>query len=293
MKQYKITAADLNQDSPDDAYLAPDDPIHELKALSGLGGLGAAARLHEYRANQNSYGETFGQAGQEQLAQNIAAQREGVDVPTMRGVVGQATLEGLAGLGLGSVAGGREALTAQGKIDVEELRKAADKEKILQQESKEQQLQTAAVEEADYRLKSVLDDTGNAAQFTANELAAKKEEDTSADVTPSVKTAKQTPAEYIAELDANKSKPNAVKLANYLAALGITDVEKGKGFNERAIQAIKAKLGGQDVVQPIDAGTGGDGAGSPGTVNTGGGGGGAGSGSTGGAGGSGIVIIRF
>jgi len=65
MKQYKITAADLNQDSPDDAYLAPDDPIHELKALSGLGGLGAAARLHEYRANQNSYGETFGQAGQE------------------------------------------------------------------------------------------------------------------------------------------------------------------------------------------------------------------------------------
>jgi hypothetical protein len=65
MKQYKITAADLNQDSPDDAYLAPDDPIHELKALSGLGGLGGAARLHEYRAGQNSYGETFGQAGQE------------------------------------------------------------------------------------------------------------------------------------------------------------------------------------------------------------------------------------
>ena len=65
MKQYKITAADLNQDSPDDAYLAPDDPIHKIKALAGLGGLGGAARLHEYRASQNSYGETFGQAGQE------------------------------------------------------------------------------------------------------------------------------------------------------------------------------------------------------------------------------------
>ena len=63
MKQYRITSADLNQDSPDDAYLAPDDPIHELKALSGLGGLGGQARLHEYRAQ--SYGETFGKSGQE------------------------------------------------------------------------------------------------------------------------------------------------------------------------------------------------------------------------------------
>lgn len=60
MKQYRITSADLNQDSPDDAYLAPDDPIHELKALSGLGG---QARLHEYRAT--SYGKSFGQSGQE------------------------------------------------------------------------------------------------------------------------------------------------------------------------------------------------------------------------------------
>ena len=65
MKQYRITSADLNQDSPDDAYLAPDDPIHELKALSGLGGLGGQARLHEYRAQQLSYGETFGESGQE------------------------------------------------------------------------------------------------------------------------------------------------------------------------------------------------------------------------------------
>jgi hypothetical protein len=65
MKQYRITAADLNQNSTDDCYLAPNDPIHELKALSGLGGLGGKARLQEYRASQQSYGETFGQAGQE------------------------------------------------------------------------------------------------------------------------------------------------------------------------------------------------------------------------------------
>jgi hypothetical protein len=54
MKQYKITSQDLNQNSNEDCYLAPDDPIHEMKALAGLGGLGGNARLHEYRANQGS-----------------------------------------------------------------------------------------------------------------------------------------------------------------------------------------------------------------------------------------------
>ena len=55
------------------------------------------------------FGTEFLQGGQEQLAQNIAQQREGFDVPTMRGVVGQGTLEGLAGLGMGVAAGGRDA----------------------------------------------------------------------------------------------------------------------------------------------------------------------------------------
>ena len=64
MKQYRITTADLTQDSNEDCYLAPDDPIHELKALSGLGGLGGAARLQEYRAEQTgSYGETISKEG--------------------------------------------------------------------------------------------------------------------------------------------------------------------------------------------------------------------------------------
>ena len=54
MKQYRITAQNLNQDSDEDCYLAPEDPIHELKAVSGLGGLGGAARLHELRVNQGS-----------------------------------------------------------------------------------------------------------------------------------------------------------------------------------------------------------------------------------------------
>lgn len=58
----------------------------------------------------------FPQGAQEQLAQNIALQREGLDVPTMRGVVGQGTLEGLAGLGMGAVTGGREAFKARREL---------------------------------------------------------------------------------------------------------------------------------------------------------------------------------
>jgi hypothetical protein len=52
MKQYRITSEDINQDSPDDCFIAPDDPIHEIKALAGLGGLGGQARLAEYRASK-------------------------------------------------------------------------------------------------------------------------------------------------------------------------------------------------------------------------------------------------
>ena len=66
------------------------------------------------------------EGGQEQLAQNIALQREGFDVPTMRGVVGQATLEGLAGAGLGSVAGAREALKSQEEQRRKEAGEAID-----------------------------------------------------------------------------------------------------------------------------------------------------------------------
>jgi hypothetical protein len=54
MKQYRITSANINQSSNDDCYLSPDDPIHELKAIQHLAGLGGEARLHELRANQGS-----------------------------------------------------------------------------------------------------------------------------------------------------------------------------------------------------------------------------------------------
>ena len=55
------------------------------------------------------------QAAQEQLAQNIALQREGFDVPTARGVAGAATLEGIAG---GILGGGFGALGGRAEPEV-------------------------------------------------------------------------------------------------------------------------------------------------------------------------------
>lgn len=54
MKQYKITTENLNQNSPDDCIIDPSDPIHELKSIQYLAGLGHEARLHEYRVDQGS-----------------------------------------------------------------------------------------------------------------------------------------------------------------------------------------------------------------------------------------------
>jgi hypothetical protein len=70
MKQYRITSQDFNQDSPEDCYLAPDDPVQELKILSGMGGLGGQARLHEYRANQGSNISVTGSNKAELMKQN-------------------------------------------------------------------------------------------------------------------------------------------------------------------------------------------------------------------------------
>jgi hypothetical protein len=68
MKQYRITVNDLVQDSAEDAFLAPEDPIHELKAAAMMGGLGAETRLAEYRATlrQPVVGNNKGQIQREQ-----------------------------------------------------------------------------------------------------------------------------------------------------------------------------------------------------------------------------------
>jgi hypothetical protein len=72
MKQYKITSDHINQDSADDCYLDPNDPIHEIKAIQHLAGLGSDARLHELKANQGSnISVTGNEKGRIQREQNI------------------------------------------------------------------------------------------------------------------------------------------------------------------------------------------------------------------------------
>jgi hypothetical protein len=68
MKQYKIDSSNIPQDSNDDCYLAPDDPVHELKIAASLGGLGAAERLANYRSQQATLvvGSNKGQTQREQ-----------------------------------------------------------------------------------------------------------------------------------------------------------------------------------------------------------------------------------
>jgi hypothetical protein len=73
------------------------------------------------------------QGSQEQVAKNIALQREGFDVPTMRGVGSSGTLEALAGAGLGAVAGGTEAgLRRQARGEADRI--LAEEEKVRAEE---------------------------------------------------------------------------------------------------------------------------------------------------------------
>jgi hypothetical protein len=52
MKQYKINTGNLPPiDESDDCYIAPNDPLQELKIIQTLAGLNAQGRLQEYRAN--------------------------------------------------------------------------------------------------------------------------------------------------------------------------------------------------------------------------------------------------
>lgn len=68
MKQYRISTADLVQESDEDCFLAPDDPLHELKAAAALGGLGSAERLADYNAKlkPSVVGSNKGQIQREQ-----------------------------------------------------------------------------------------------------------------------------------------------------------------------------------------------------------------------------------
>jgi hypothetical protein len=69
MKQYRITSEHINVDSGDDCVLPSDDPIHEIKSMQYLAGLGHAARLHEYQGSNISV--TGSEKGRIQREKNI------------------------------------------------------------------------------------------------------------------------------------------------------------------------------------------------------------------------------
>ena len=77
----------------------------------------------------------FLQGSQEQLAKNLALQGEGFDVPTMRGVVSQGTLEALSGAGLGATMGTVE-LAAERRAAAKEERELDDLTTKVEEEIK-------------------------------------------------------------------------------------------------------------------------------------------------------------
>lgn len=80
----------------------------------------AARKVAEKTATRRIAGAAVGegvpellQGAQEQLAENLALQRQGFDVPTLRGVVGAGVFEGLAGSALGAATALRKPRVAQ------------------------------------------------------------------------------------------------------------------------------------------------------------------------------------
>ncbi len=65
------------------------------------------------------------QGGQEKIAENVALQRIGVDVPTMQGVIPAATMEATAGLLIGGGLGGVEAFVSPEKKEETDIDKKA------------------------------------------------------------------------------------------------------------------------------------------------------------------------
>lgn len=88
-------------------------------------------------------GTEFAQEGQEQLAQNIAQQREGFNVPTGRGVVGAGTLGALSAIGPGGYAGARAAQQAGKQTQFEgtpEGQRLQELDALVAQEEKQQRI---------------------------------------------------------------------------------------------------------------------------------------------------------
>lgn len=71
MRQYRVTAADVNPQTDGDCFLSPDDPIHAMMPAAMMGGLGSNEALAQYRTLQlpSIQGSDKGQIAREQNIQ--------------------------------------------------------------------------------------------------------------------------------------------------------------------------------------------------------------------------------
>jgi hypothetical protein len=194
----------------------------------------------------------FPQGAQEQLAQNIALQREGLDVPTMRGVVGQGTLEGLAGLGMGAVTGGREAAKSRRELAEDATRGGNISGQFTTDKEEVQRAGVGFSKESADLLMPASDAAGKplVADVTAPEITETPAPaaDTKAKKAKTTGIALDTvedAANYVQALDAGTQKPNTMQVNKLMNKLGITPPEKGDGYLGRAVAAVRTHLAEQ------------------------------------------------
>ena len=171
------------------------------------------------------------QGGQEQMAQNIALQREGFDVPTMRGVVSQGAMEGLAGAGMGAAAGAREGYTAKREVATDQIPAQGDAD-FFTTEGEDKKVGAPQPTQEQLDLINAATTPGAGIPVTTPPAGTP-----SATTPPAATDALAKAQAYIDE-----GKPNTFKAKNLVKELGL-DVPAGKDFNARAIEAIKTHLG--------------------------------------------------
>ena len=178
------------------------------------------------------------EGSQEQIAQNLALQRQGFDVPTFRGAVSQGVLEGLAGAGMGGAGGVREAYKA--KQEVAGMT-GEDKDTAIRDvfTTTGTDKRAAAPQATQEQLDLMEAATAIEAETPAPPAAPT---DTTAAPTDTTATAPATDLQAKAQAYIDEGKPNTFKAKNLVKELGL-DVPAGPGFNARAIEAIKTYLG--------------------------------------------------
>jgi hypothetical protein len=223
------------------------------EAAAAKTGTGAAVKKVFAESGKEAAPE-FAQAAQEKLAENIALQRTGeaegiralAETPTMRGVVGAATLEALAGAALGGAISTREALQiARGRgatdEELQQLQAKIDAEQLAKQKE-DLQKKAAAVD---------VEDVATRTQELVKEPATAGDVLTAATQAAQEKLAEQaTPEQKVAEaatkVDALTSRINELTDA-YIAAGDSPDQAKIKA----AAQVAEEERNDQEAEQAI------------------------------------------